>query len=174
MTGLTRVNLALGSYVSWVYVAVLVFTLYEVFMRYVMNAPTVWALELSLMLVAVGYAIGGVLPTAQQGHLRIDSLYGRFPRRLRKLCDVIANLVGVGYLAAVTWAGAAQAWTSISLGERSGSAWNSWLPMVQKGVIPVAGFLMMLQVLVFMFDRRTEDPSGASQADGGSGKDEVR
>lgn len=163
MSRITRFNLVLGTSVSWVYAVVCALTLYEVFMRYAMHRPTIWSLELSLILVALGYAIGGVLPTAQRGHLRIDSLYGRFPRPVQRVCDTIADLVGVGYLAAVTWAGIAQAGTAISMGERSGSAWNSWLPVIQKGVIPIAGFLMMVQILALMLDRRSGGRPGAEE-----------
>ncbi|GMV01801.1 MAG: TRAP transporter small permease [Burkholderiaceae bacterium] len=153
MWKLTRFNLTLGSWASWVYGAIFVLTLYEVLMRYAFNAPTIWSLELNLMLVAIGYTIGGLLPTAGKSHLRIDSVYARMPSWARRACDVTANLIGVGYCAAITWAGTAQAWTAIQVGERSGSAWNSWLPVLQKGIIPVAGCLMTLQLLVHLLER---------------------
>lgn len=159
MSKLTRFNLALGASASWVYGAIFVLTLYEVLMRYAFNAPTIWSLELNLMLVAVGYAIGGLLPTAGKGHLRIDSVHARMPARAQRACDLAANLIGVGYCAAITWAGTAQAWSAIQVGERSGSAWNSWLPVVQKGVIPVAGLLMTLQLLVHLLERAPAAPS---------------
>ena len=165
MFRLTRFNIALATLLSWVYGAVFVLTLYEVFMRYFVGAPTIWSLEMSLMLVAVGYATAGLLPTAEGGHLRIDILYRRFPAGIRRLCDALSSLIGVSYLAAVTWAGGSQAWTAIQMGERSGSAWNSWLPVVQKSIIPLAAFLMMVQLIVLMLGRGDDAVSSEMKRD---------
>lgn len=153
MAFVTRFNLMLGAVSSWSYGLVFLLTIYEVFVRYFLHSPTIWSLELSLIIVGVGYTMGGVKSTVARSHLRIDVFYNRCPERVQRVLDVFISLITIGFLAAVVWAGGLQALSSIELGEHSGSAWNSTLPMIQKILIPIAATLMLIQESVNMFQQ---------------------
>lgn len=155
MSFITKSNLVISAAASWSYGLVFLLTIYEVFMRYFLHAPTVWSLELSLMVVGIGYTLGGVHATAMRSHLRIDVVYRVCSPRIQRVFDLIASLIAIGFLVAVVWAGTGQALTAFEYNERSGSAWNSFLPMVQKSLIPTAALLMLLQEFVNLIGRIT-------------------
>ena len=111
---------------AWLVVPLILATGYEVFSRYALGAPTIWAFDVGYMLTGSHFLIGGALTLREQGHIRIDVLYTKFPRRVRALVDaatfaIIA--VPFGYLLSVAlWQYALEAYQS---GELTGeSAWN--------------------------------------------------
>ena len=68
-----------GSVIAWVVFPLILATCYEVFSRYVLNAPTIWAFELGYMAMGVHGLIGAAYTLRARAHIRIDVLYGRYP-----------------------------------------------------------------------------------------------
>ena len=64
--------------------------LYEVFMRYVVEAPTKWANELTLWIAGFVFLCSGLYAMQQRCHIRITLLYDVVPRPVRKTFDVIS------------------------------------------------------------------------------------
>lgn len=101
-------------------------TCWEVFSRYVLGAPTIWAFELGYMLMGVHFLLGGAIALKRQVHVRIDLIYARLPDRRRALIDLVLY-VGLVLPAIVMfclrfWDYTYSAYLS---GEQSGmSAWN--------------------------------------------------
>jgi len=52
---------------------------YEVFMRYVLNAPTVWAFDMMVQMYGALFLMAGPYALAQDAHVRGDVLYRLFP-----------------------------------------------------------------------------------------------
>ncbi|MGQ9367528.1 TRAP transporter small permease subunit [Azospirillum sp. ST 5-10] len=99
---------------------------YEVFSRYVMGAPTIWAFELGYMLTGANFLLGAPLVLRMDGHIRVDVLYGRYSERARALVNALTHILIVipfsAWLAWSLWHYALDAYVS---GEGSGmSAWN--------------------------------------------------
>ncbi|RYH11583.1 TRAP transporter small permease subunit [Tropicimonas sp. IMCC6043] len=61
--------------------------LYEVFMRYVLESPTLWANELSQWLAGFVFLCSGLYVMQQRGHIRIFLLYDTLPRNLQRAFD---------------------------------------------------------------------------------------
>ena len=59
MAWIDRLNTLLGEWLAWLYLVAVAITAYEVVMRYIFNAPTTWAFELTVLLCAIGYLFGG-------------------------------------------------------------------------------------------------------------------
>jgi TRAP-type mannitol/chloroaromatic compound transport system permease small subunit len=101
-------------------------TCWEVFSRYLLGAPTIWAFELGYMLMGVHFLLGGAIALKRQVHVRIDLIYARLPDRRRALIDLVLY-VGLVLPAIVMfclrfWDYTHAAYLS---GEQSGmSAWN--------------------------------------------------
>ncbi len=132
----------IGQQTGWLYVAIVMLIILETALRTAFNAPTIWTLELSLMLAGAAYLLNGASFGQASGHIRIDLLYRRLSGWRKRLADTLTAVVGMAYLGVVAVWGGQQAMTAIAFGERSGSAWNSVLPMVHKSMIPVAAVLM--------------------------------
>ena len=115
-----------GKLIAWVVLPLIFATCYEVFSRYVLNAPTIWAFEAGYMAMGVHALIGAAYTLQCHSHIRIDVLYSHFSDRNKALIDVIGYLVL--FFPAVTWVsiGLWEYWTEALLSaEQSGqSAWN--------------------------------------------------
>ncbi len=115
-----------GLAAGWLVLPLVAATCIEVFSRYVLNAPTVWAYELGYMATGANFLIGAAYTLRERGHIRIDVLYTMFSQRTRALIDIFGYvflfLPVVCWLTLALWEYALEAYLS---GETSGqSAWN--------------------------------------------------
>ena len=121
---------------------------YEVFVRYVLNSPTVWVFDMMVQMYGALFLMAGPYALAQDSHVRGDVLYRLFSVRWQARLDFLLYLLFFfpGMLA-LFWYGAEIASDSWRYKEVS---WNS-PARIQiyffKTLIPVAGFLLMLQGL---------------------------
>lgn len=77
----------------------------QVFCRYVLNRPLVWPEEVSrLLLVWLTYLGALALPEAGR-HVAVSVLYDRMPPSLRRGADVLADLLGIAFFAALAVGG---------------------------------------------------------------------
>lgn len=156
----------IGRQAGWLYVVVGLLTILETLLRTLFNAPTIWSLELSILLAGTAYLLNGASFSQADGHIRIDLLYRRLSGWRKQVADAITILIAGAYLIVVIWWGIDQALPALSYGERSGSAWNSPLPIVHKVAIPVAGTLMLIALLcrplARLFSWRASSPDKGS------------
>ena len=121
---------------------------YEVLARFLFNLPTFWAYELAYMMTGSHFALGIAYVLREDAHVRIDFLYARFPRRVKKAVD-LAVMVGVllPVIWWLTWRLLDSAWSAFSIGEVSGE--SSWNPVIWPFRAVVAfGFVVFgLQIL---------------------------
>ena len=64
--------------------------LYEVFLRYMIEAPTLWANELTLWIAGYVFLCSGLYAMQQRCHIRIFLLYDIVPRWMQRTFDVIS------------------------------------------------------------------------------------
>ena len=67
--------------------------MYEIFMRYIMEKPTMWVNELSLWLAGIVYLVGGIYATRLRSHIRIVLLYDYVSRPTQRIFDLISTIV---------------------------------------------------------------------------------
>jgi len=135
---LVRGIAALGDYSAFVYLIVTAVIVYDVAARYLFNAPTYWALELSIILAGSQFMLGGLSPAARNNHVRIDGLYLLASPRMKRRMDIASALVAVFYLAFAAvycWRTAIKA---IGNWETTASIWDSPSPTIIKTVIALA------------------------------------
>jgi TRAP-type mannitol/chloroaromatic compound transport system permease small subunit len=119
---------------------------YEVFVRYVLNAPTVWAFDMMVQMYGALFLMAGPYALAQDSHVRGDVLYRLFPVRVQATIDFILYLLFFfPGMIALFWFGAEIAADSWRYKEVS---WNS-PARIQiyffKTLIPLAGGLLIIQ-----------------------------
>jgi len=76
-----RISTFAGKVFAWCVVIMTVAICYEVFMRYVMRAPTTWAYDAGYMLYGALFVMAGAYALATGAHVRGDVLYRLFPIR---------------------------------------------------------------------------------------------
>ncbi|MDJ0933495.1 TRAP transporter small permease [Breoghania sp.] len=121
--------------------------LYEVVARYVFDAPTVWAMEVSTFVFVPHFMLAGPYLLHLRGHVAVDTLSEAARGVARKVLEVFSFLViavFAGVFAKVSWPLAVNAY---ALGETSFSAWNPpiwWM----KFIVPFAFVMLLAQALV--------------------------
>lgn len=66
---------------------------YEVFMRYLLNSPTMWYSDVNYMLGGSLMAMGQALVFRRGGHVRIDVVSTKFSERTQAIIDILFTVV---------------------------------------------------------------------------------
>ena len=120
----------------------------EVFSRYVLNAPTVWALETTVMSYGALFMLGSAYALLKGAHIRTDIFWERFSDRRKGIIDCVAYLVfflpTMAILFYLSFDDFIYAW---SIDERSN--YTPWRPVIWplRGVVPLTALLLFLQGL---------------------------
>jgi TRAP-type mannitol/chloroaromatic compound transport system permease small subunit len=134
-----------GRLISFLIIFMMAILLYEVAMRFVFNAPTNWAHELTLHLFGFLSVLAGAYVLKHDQHVKIDIIYNFFPPRGKAIIDSITYLVFFMFVGVLLWHGTAIALWSIKLGQTvSPSPWGSPL-WPTKTALPVAALFLLLQ-----------------------------
>lgn len=143
-----RASTRLGQTFAWLIVALTCLIAWEVFSRYVLNSPHDWALDAQIQMYGTLFMLAGAYTLSKNGHVRGDVLYGFFIPRTQAWVDLVLYvLFFLPGIVALTWAGWTFAQESIAIRESTFSA--TPLPLYPfKFMIPVAGFMLLLQGLV--------------------------
>ena len=89
ITWVDRINLIICHTTKYLIPGIVLVMMYEVFVRYVLFQPTLWANELSLWLAGIVYLIGGIYAMRVRSHIRIVMLYDYVSRRTQRIFDLI-------------------------------------------------------------------------------------
>jgi TRAP-type C4-dicarboxylate transport system permease small subunit len=160
-----RLNRLLGERLCYLYLVAVVITAYEVVLRYVVNAPTSWAFELTILLCAICYLVSGGYVTAQRKHIAITALHDVLPARVRWWLDLVAMLTGILAMGLLVWSAWRPAVQAVSIVERTGSAWNSPSPAIIKPLIAIGAGLIVLQLLAHLWRHVTGRPPPQSASE---------
>jgi tripartite ATP-independent transporter DctM subunit len=137
-----------GIAVSVLYLVAAIATLYEVFSRYVLDAPTYWAFEVVMVLCATAWTVSSGYVTLKHRHIGITVLHVLVSKRTRWWLDLFSMLIGVIALYLLLTDASIRAYMSIERLEKAGSAFNSPMPFMLKTLLVIGGFLYLAQLLV--------------------------
>ena len=135
-----------GKAFGWCIMVLTFATCYEVFVRYALNAPTVWAFDMSVQMYGALFMMAGAYTLSRNGHVRGDVIHRLLPIRVRAGIDltlyILFLLPGVFALIWYGYEFAADSWRYKEV------SWSS-PARVQiyffKTLIPIAGSLLLLQ-----------------------------
>ena len=140
-----------AKWAAWLVFIAMAISVYEVFMRYVLDSPTSWVHESTVFLVAITFSLGGPIALARNRHIRVRLLYDAAGPRLRYVLDVFNDAVTLLFCVAMSYAAWVMFWHAShgpmgdwSL-ERSGTSWNPAFPAYTKAIILIALFIMLVQ-----------------------------
>ena len=118
----------------------------EVFARYVLGDPTIWALDVTTMSYAALFMLGSALALLKGAHVRTDMLWEAFSDRTKGMIDSLAFLLFfLPTMAVLFFISIDDFFYSLSINERSSS--GAWTPVLWplRGVIPLTAFMLFLQ-----------------------------
>ena len=84
-----RFALFIGRTTMMLIISMTFVMLYEVFLRYALEAPTLWANELTLWIGGFVFLCSGFYAMQQRSHIRIFLLYDAMPRSVQRTFDII-------------------------------------------------------------------------------------
>ena len=136
----------IGRAFGWCILILTLSVTYEVFVRYVLNAPTVWAFDMMVQMYGALFLMAGPYALAQDAHVRGDVLYRLFPFKVQARIDLILYIFfffpGMLALFYFGYEIASDSWRYKEV------SWNS-PARIQiyffKSLIPLAGGLLILQ-----------------------------
>ena len=139
-------SLWVGRAFGWCILILTLSVSYEVFVRYVLNSPTVWAFDMMIQMYGALFLMCGAYALAQDTHVRADVIYRLFPVRVQAGLDFllyflfffpgILALVYYGYeIASDSWR-----WKEVSFNSPA-----SIQIYFFKSLIPLSGCLLVIQ-----------------------------
>jgi TRAP-type mannitol/chloroaromatic compound transport system permease small subunit len=136
----------IGHFVCyWSIIAVFVYY-YEVLARHVFNSPTNWAHESMFLLFGMQYLVAGAFTLREDGHVRVDVLYSRLPKRARAVVDILTSVFFFLFCGALLWTGWSFMMDSIDVWEVSFTEWAiQYWPV--KSTMAIGAILILLQGL---------------------------
>lgn len=83
----------IGKFVSWSIVLIVLMLIFEVAMRYIFNAPSIWSSEVIMYIYAfyIPFLLGYTL--IYDKHIRVDVIYSKYSKRKKYFVDIIGYIV---------------------------------------------------------------------------------
>ena len=141
--------------------------LMEVFLRYVLNSPTIWAHETTVFLCGLAFAFGGLYCSSRNSHIRVVLIYDKLPPSTRRKFDIVISIVcaiASGFFAFAAWhmvTRAVCAPTGEIRLETTGSAWTPPTPALIKIFIFIVMVLLVVQFLIYAVNYARGNGRGA-------------
>jgi len=135
-----------GKAFAWCILALTLGISYEVFVRYVLTAPTKWAFDFSYIMYGALFMMAGAYTLSRDGHVRGNFIYRMWPARIQAAIDLVLYILfffpGIIALIVAGEDFAAYSWRFLEVSSSS-PADIPVFPM--KTIIPVAGVVLFIQ-----------------------------
>ncbi|MEH6631552.1 MAG: TRAP transporter small permease [Halopseudomonas aestusnigri] len=169
---LGRIINTIGSVFAFCFVASMAALIYEIVLRHLFDAPTLWAHETTTFLCATGFIFGGLFSASRNKHIRVVIFYDYVSPKVKRCLDIgiyITCAISTGFFSYAAWLVVKRA--IFTPGgelrfETSGSAWNPPTPALLKMFLLAVLVVMTIQFIVFAISHiRGNAPSDGSDSD---------
>ena len=137
-------NEKVGTYSSYLVLPLIGAVIYEVFMRYVFNAPTSWGFEMTTFLYGMHFMLGLGDALRTNNHVCIDIFESKLPAKKRAVLRIITSfclfIPAIGFM---TFGAIKYAFTSWAMFEHASSSWG-------PAIYPYKTFMAIGFVLLFL------------------------
>jgi TRAP-type mannitol/chloroaromatic compound transport system permease small subunit len=147
-----RISTAIGKAFGW-YILIMTFgTSYEVFVRYVLDNPTIWNYDLSYNMYGALFIMAGAYTLSRNAHVRGDVVYRLWKPRTQAAVDLFLFIIfffpGVFALTLAGYRYAGESWRYQEVSVFSPAD----IPIFPlKTLIPVTGAMLLAQGLAEVF-----------------------
>ena len=97
-TIIDKIVMWLGKGASYLMPILAFVVVYEVAARYLFDAPTIWAYDLSLFLFGYIAALGGAYAQQKRAHINVDILYLTVSPKVKNIFNIISFSLGIFFL----------------------------------------------------------------------------
>ena len=135
-----------GTWIAWLNVPLVLAVAYEVFARYLFNAPTIWSFDITYMLYGTIFMLGAAFALHKGAHIRTDFFFEKWSIRTKGTIDAVAYVVFFfPSILMFGWVGWTEGYYAFTIGEVSEQ--TPWRPILWpfKMVVPLACLLLLIQ-----------------------------
>jgi TRAP-type C4-dicarboxylate transport system permease small subunit len=122
-------------------------TTFGVVMRYVFKNPEHFTYEIAIFCLISSVALSLAYIQRQSRNIRVDFVSNYFPPKVQEiLLGIVVPLIALGYLVPLVCTSWEDAWYSLSIGQRTYSAWGPYVGPF-KLFIPVGAGLLCIVLI---------------------------
>jgi TRAP-type mannitol/chloroaromatic compound transport system permease small subunit len=145
-----------GTISAVLVITLVVLMLYDVVLRYAMNAPTTWGNDMNTWLMGASFVLSIAYAMSTDSHVRVDLLYNEQTRGRIRYFDLIGlTLITLPTVAWLTWGLWGHFMDAYRTGERSGSGGFNPIVWPFKFILLVGFAIFTLQILAEIMKRAT-------------------
>ena len=161
-----RIALMFGRITMMLIILAALIMLYEVFLRYAIEAPTLWANELTLWLAGYVFLFSGFYAMQQRCHIRIFLLYDIVPRWLQRVFDVVGATLLVVFAGFLIYGSYYQVFViKFYKWEMFGTAFDPPIPATEQPAILIVVALIAIQAVINVIADWNLKPAAHTAAD---------
>ncbi|MEW5805078.1 MAG: TRAP transporter small permease subunit [bacterium] len=134
-----------GKVISYAVVPMILFMLFEVICRYLLNAPTTWVWQVNTLIYNGMLVICGGYVYLHNEHVRMDFPYEKLNRKWQAILELIVSPLFFIFIIVVMWQGWKMAASSVSRGEHLVGVDFQAPVYINKIIFFVAAVLVFLQ-----------------------------
>ena len=91
--GIDQISKTVGHAFAWCIMILTLGTCYEVFVRYLLNAPTSWAFDFSYLMYGAVFYMAGAYTLSRGGHVRADMFYRLWRPRIQASVELVLYVI---------------------------------------------------------------------------------
>lgn len=154
-----RIALFIGRVTMIMIISMTLIMLYEVFLRYAIEAPTLWANELTLWLAGFVFLCSGLYAMQQRCHIRIFLLYDVCPRWLQRTFDCVSAFMIVLFAFFLVFGSYSQVFINkFYKWEMFGTAFDPPIPATLQPMVLIIVVLIACQAVVNVISDWNNEP----------------
>ena len=148
LRGIDSISEWSGKIISVFILIIMVTLLIEITLRYVFNAPTIWAHKTSSQFFGAYSVLAGAYVLLRFQHVKVDIIYQLFSPRKRAAIDSVTSLFFFFFIGLMLVHGWQSALHSIRVGETGIPPWPVLIYPL-RCTIPIAALFILLQGLAY-------------------------
>ncbi len=161
-----RIALFVGRVTMIMIISMTCIMLYEVFLRYAIEAPTLWANELTLWIAGFVFLCSGLYAMQQRCHIRIFLLYDVVPRWMQRAFDIISAGLVVIFAFFMVYGSYKQVFvTKFYKWEMFGTAFDPPIPATLQPMVLIIIVLIAIQAVINVISDWNLEPTVHTSAD---------
>lgn len=123
-TAIDVFNRKIGEWSALLIIPLTVIVIYEVVMRYVFNAPTIWGFEATTFIYGIHFMLGLAYTDLMNGHVKVDIFTARMkPKRQAAMAVIASLIIFLPVFSCMTFWSWSYALTSLQQQELNSTSW---------------------------------------------------
>jgi tripartite ATP-independent transporter DctM subunit len=149
---IAHVSRFIGHAIPPLYLVCAAITVFEVFTRYVLATPTQWAFEVVMTLCALAWVLSAGYVTLYRRHIAITVITDMAGPETRRMLSLVSTVISVVAIYLLLEASLTPMLKSVELVQRTGSGFNSPMPMMLKIGLVAGTVLYVVQLFGNLFE----------------------